>query len=848
MKTLYADIALPVPVDKTFTYIVPRELQESAKIGCRALVPFGKKHGTGIIVRLSGETDFPRLKPIRDILDAVPTFSDEMLKLTRWMADYYFASWGEVLKAAAPRGFAAESKRIVKLLQPLGKAAGTPPGSKKRSSKREALLIALSISGELSIRQLQKKLGIKGIHAVLHQLAKEGIVTMEEELPVAMAKPRWEKFVRLSDTVRGRPESELVREVSGEKQQKLMENLLQRSKENQPAIEVSFLLKQVGASMSSLTSLHAKGLVDIEVKEVPRTVRFKFTEPFQKFELNKFQRAALEEISKPINQNAYETFLVHGVTGSGKTQVYIEAIDLVLKQERTAIVLVPEISLTPQMVYRFRNRFGEHVGVFHSRMSDAERYDAWRLARSGKYKIVIGPRSAIFAPMKSLGLIVVDEEQEAAYKQFDATPRYNARDVAIIRATYNKAVVILGSATPSVESYYNARIGKYKLLELPERVDNAKLPKVEIVDMTRERKEVYKEVRENLPKEERGRLKEFQVSSISRLLRQKIEDRLAKKEGVILLQNRRGFAPFLECPDCGYVEMCDQCEVTLTYHAVQKHLRCHYCGFVKTPPSVCPRCQGINFKYRGFGTQRVEEELERLVPNAKVLRMDLDTMTRKGAHDRLLKKFSEDQSAILVGTQMVAKGLDFSKVTLVGVISADTQLLLPDFRASERTYQLLSQVAGRAGRRELAGEVVIQTFQPTHYSVKLVAEHDFRNFYEEELKYREELDYPPFSHLVLVEFKGGKEKDVARHAERFADLLRRTNSHFIILGPTPAVLSKLRGQYRWHIVMKALRLKDAGGKFAREAVRKAAQDYRKSALGKSRAVTLTIDVDPQGMM
>jgi len=449
---------------------------------------------------------------------------------------------------------------------------------------------------------------------------------------------------------------------------------------------------------------------------------------------------------------------------------------------------------------------------------------------------------------EGLGLIVVDEEQEATYKQFDAVPRYNARDVAIVRATYNNAVVILGSATPSVESYHNAISGKYQLLELPERVDNAMLPKIEIVDMVQERKEVYAALKEKLAKEERAQLAQFQVSSISRLLRLKIEDRLGKKQGVILLQNRRGFAPFLECPDCGYVEMCDQCEVTLTYHLPQKHLRCHYCGFVKPAPTLCPRCQGINIKYRGFGTQRVEGEIQKLFPQSSVLRMDLDTTARKGSHDRLLKKFSEEEGGILLGTQMVAKGLDFSKVTLVGVISADTQLLLPDFRASERTFQLLTQVAGRAGRRELPGEVVIQTFQPTHYSIRHAAQQNFKNFYAEELKYREELDYPPFSHLLLVEFKGENEKEVARHAERFSQLLRKLNSRFTILGPTPAVLSKLGGQYRWHILIKDLKRKDRSGRFARDAVRKALDAYRNSALGKSRTVKLVIDVDPQAMM
>jgi primosomal protein N' (replication factor Y) len=849
MKPLYADIALPVPVDKTFTYIVPPELHDAVKLGCRALVPFGRKYSTGIIVKLSSETTIPNLKPIRDILDAEPTFSEEMLKLTSWIAEYYFTSWGEVLKAAAPGGFAAESKRIVRLLKRETEPE-TAGGSveKKKSPQGHAVLDALSKSGALSVRHLQRRLRLKGIHAVLNRMVNDGLVVIEEELPLPRAKPRVEKFLRLSQAALRRTKEELITSVNGKKQQEILGVLLRLTAGDGQPIPMTTVLRESRASLSSLASLEAKGLLEVELKEVPRKVEFTYTEPRQEFTLNRYQLQALTEIERAIAAARYQTFLLHGVTGSGKTQVYIEAIDEVLKRGRSAIVLVPEISLTPQMVYRFRNRFGETVAVFHSRMSAAERYDAWRRARMGTYNIVIGPRSAVFAPLKNLGLIVVDEEQEATYKQFDAAPRYNARDVAIIRATYCHGVVILGSATPSVESYHNARSGKYRLLELPERVDKAKMPAIEIVDMVRERKEVYAEARDALPKEERVQLIRFQVSSISRLLRKKIDDRLAKKEGVILLQNRRGFAPFLECPDCGYVEMCDQCAVTLTYHLTKRILRCHYCGFVKDPPSVCPRCRGVDFKYRGFGTQRVEEELTRLFPSSKVLRMDLDTTTRKGSHDRLLKKFSEEENAILLGTQMVAKGLDFSKVTLVGVISADTQLLLPDFRSSERTFQLLAQVAGRAGRRELAGEVIIQTLQPTHYSIRHVVQHDFNSFYEEELQFREELDYPPFSHIILVEFKGGNEKEVARHADRFAQSLRRTNSHMVILGPAPAALSKLRGQYRWHILVKDLKSKDISGRIAHEALRNALRSYQTSAIGKSRTVKLIIDADPQSMM
>ncbi|MEK9135970.1 MAG: primosomal protein N', partial [Bacteroidota bacterium] len=469
----------------------------------------------------------------------------------------------------------------------------------------------------------------------------------------------------------------------------------------------------------------------------------------------------------------------------------------------------------------------------------------WRLAMKGTYRIVIGPRSAVFAPLNNLGLIVVDEEHEASYKQYDASPRYNARDVAIVRGTHTSAVVVLGSATPSAESFFNAAAGKYTLLEMPHRIDQVPMPDISIVDMTAERKREYAQLKESLPEDQRRKLKDFRQSSISVTLRHQIEDRLNKKEGIILLQNRRGFAPFVECPDCGYTEMCENCSITLTYHLTRKHLRCHYCGLVRAPHTQCPQCKGINIELRGVGTQRVEEELGTLFPNATILRMDLDTTSRKGAHDRILRKFGEGTVDILLGTQMVAKGLDFARVTLVGVISADTQMLLPDFRSSERTFQLLTQVAGRAGRSTLHGEVIIQTHQPQHYTLQHVVDHDIKKFYEEELEERRELDYPPFSRLALVETKGGNEPEVQKHSEKFAGLLKSSNGACTIVGPAPAVIAKINTLYRWHIIIKSPKTKDPAGMHLRNALRKALSAYEQTAKG---GVRLTIDIDPVGLM
>jgi len=424
-----------------------------------------------------------------------------------------------------------------------------------------------------------------------------------------------------------------------------------------------------------------------------------------------------------------------------------------------------------------------------------------------------------------------------------------------MRANFSQAAVVLGSATPSIESYHNALNGKHVLLELPERIDSARLPSIEIVDLSKERQAKLAAFRQERlsqfrsdPGKARADTRKLEFGLVSDLLRAKIADRLEKKEGIILLQNRRGFAPIVECPDCGYAMMCKNCSISMTYHLAKKHCRCHYCGAVELPPDHCPQCQSAEMKFRGFGTQRIEEELHALFPEARLLRMDLDTTTERGAHHRILQKFSNREADILLGTQMVAKGLDFPSVTLVGVISADTQMLLPDFRSSERTFQLLTQVAGRAGRSTLPGEVIIQTFQPSHPALKHVLDHDFRSFYVEERAYREELDYPPYSRIAVLEFRGEVEPDVMKHALFFGTILRGQKSLLIVLGPAAAALARVKNRFRWHIVIKDLKSSDPAGAVLHRALRQALAQYRESPIGKSRSVDLVIDIDPGGMM
>lgn len=855
MSQLFAEVAVPVAVDTLFTYSVPPELSRAAKAGVRVVVPFGKRTLTGFIVAVTHrKPDVPNIKSILDIIDAEPILSDELLYLTKWIADYYFAPLGEVLKTVLVQGsFQAGKRRVTLTLS--GDQSVT---DKNVNSKQMSIIRHLQEHGSLSISQIQTLLKAKSISKIINDLAERGIVRIEEELPKQKGKPKFEQVIELSEPTRKQWWEWLDEHGSSKRFAKQIAVIKALLLNESPVISVTDLLKNSHSSLSSVTSLARKKLITISKREVKRAQAFDTHEPppgAQNIVLNVHQQSAFQSITEAITKKQFHAFLLHGVTGSGKTQVYIDAIRETLNRSKTAIMLVPEIALTPQIVQRFRFHFGEKVAVMHSRMSLGERYDTWRAAHEGKCSIVIGPRSAVFAPLRNIGLIVVDEEQEPSYKQFDQTPRYHARDVALVRAQKLNAVVVLGSATPSFESYANALSGKFTLLELPERVDNAQLPVITIVDMTEERKKKLEEFRASRKEEfktdavqARASKRKFEFGSISNLLKEHIEDRLQKKEGIILLQNRRGFAPFVECPDCGYVEMCDNCQISLTYHLTKKHLRCHYCGMVKQPPDVCPQCSSTDIQYRGIGTQKVEEELTALFPQARIARMDLDTTTSRGAHEKILKKFSDGDADILLGTQMVAKGLDFSRVTLVGVISADTQMLLPDFRSAERTFQLLTQVAGRAGRSALAGEVVIQTHQPKHEALYHVLTHDFKSFYDEEKELRTELRYPPGSRLILIEFKGKNENEVMNHAQNFAGYLKRQNQSSIILGPSSAVLSKLKGNFRWHIVLKSKKETDPSGHQLHRVVEKALQSYRTSPMGKSRLVQVGIDVDPVGMM
>lgn len=821
--TLALHVALPVPIDKAYAYAPPDGVDEQeVKPGTRVLVPFGPRTLTGVVVEV-GEAS-GNLKRVADVLDDEPSFSLELMRLTRWMADYYLTSWGLVLKAALPAGIEIEGKRFIEW---------SGDQAKPKDPDARAVFEVVRRTGPVTFEQLNRHVARPISLSKLKRFEREGLLQFTQVVGKPRVSVLTRQFARLAETYRSAPAfTEAVESLRGAKQKAILTALHNSEETGQGWISRTDLLSAAKATGSSLTKLAADGLVALEDREVVRTpfgmVAFDDVRP-TRHTLHVAQQAALDRILSAIESKTFGAFLLHGVTGSGKTEIYIAALKPVLERGGSGIVLVPEISLTPQTVGRFRSHFGEQVAVLHSRMSLGERYDAWRKLREGAYRAVVGPRSAVLAPVENLGIIIVDEEHEPSYKQFDPAPRYNARDVAVMRAHMNDAVCVLGSATPSLESYHNATRGKYGLLEMLERVpladgNPARLPAVRWVDLSKEAM--------------KGALK----GSLTDPLRTAIKSRLDKGEQIILLQNRRGFAPVVECPSCGWVPECRDCAVSLTLHKRRRHLRCHYCGYTERVPDKCGNCGASNLGLHGVGTQRVEEELEALYPEARILRMDLDTTSTKDAHFRILKKFESGEADILVGTQMIAKGLDFPSVTLVGIVNGDTRLLMPDFRAAEHTFSLLSQVAGRAGRAELKGEVILQTRNPRHDVIQRACRHDYAGFAAAELSQRAQLDYPPFGRLIAIEFKSKDPVAAEEAAAEWTDALRRRVAHPVrILGPEAAFIPRIKQYHRFQSLIKIPHSADP------VAVKTKIREVD-GALRLGSAVRVTIDVDPIGLL
>ena len=833
-------MALPLPIHRTFTYRVDGERPPP---GTRVLVPFRREERIGWVVGDGAEGPVEGIKSVLAVLDEIPTASPDVIQLCRWMASYYAAPLGIAMRAALPAVLSDVSRDYLTL------TGHTPGGLRSREARVIEWLRARE--GPQRVRTMRKALRMGSVWPEVRSLCARGALT-HEIVPPPPPTLRTRRVVRIVRHLENLAERD---EVFGRAaRQREAYQFLEAAGGSG---ELAALTGTEGFSRGVVSGLEEKGLVKVADEEA-------FRDPFEDlvppapggFTLTGHQRTALTALLGGLDERRPRPFLLQGITGSGKTLVYIELLREALVRGRSAIVLVPEISLTPQTVSRFRAHFGNDVAVLHSGLSDGERYDAWRMLHGGKRRIAIGARSALFAPLTNLGAIVVDEEHEGTYKQSEA-PRYHARDLAVMRARAHGAVCVLGSATPSLESWHNARNGKFRHLVLPERVGGGRLPAVRVVDLREVRKRTREEAGASRPGRS-GRGGEGGVGAggagvFSDELVAAVHDRMRRREQVILLLNRRGYSSFVQCRECGEVEQCENCSISLTYHRVTQRIVCHHCRFEAPAPSRCPRCGSDDLSFRGLGTEQVERVATEAFPDARVARMDVDTTSGKWAHHRILERVERGEVDILLGTQMIAKGLDFPRVTLVGVVNADVGMHLPDFRASERTFQLLSQVAGRAGRSSLGGEVIIQTSLPEHYAVQAAVGHDFTAFAERELVERERPRYPPHVRLANVVVSSPDQRLAADAVEGAAAWIRRglaksgratrgsagAEVGVELVGPAPAPIERLHGRWRWHFLLRSPSPRALG-----RVIRALAEKHRLP----SGDVRLALDRDPVALL
>ncbi len=814
----YAEVIIDSPLqelDRPFTYEVPPGMDGSLEIGSLVLVPFSNRLTLGYVVGFPANTGDLRLKSITRVLDEPPLFDFNTQRLCRWIASRYMSSLSQAFRLVMPPGRSRKVKQYARLIPDRDDARRALGG--KAGIQSDVVEVLAAAGREVDVKDLHEHMGRGNIAPALRSLEDAGLISRRFVLTEPAAAPRSRLVVRAVEGA--------VPDLEGlpHRQRDIMEHLEARG-----GVDFqSDLLRATGATSSSLKSLAKKGMVEIASEEVLRRPRLDSPgEGAAPPTPNESQRSAIDRIVSAVDSGEPGTFLLEGVTGSGKTEVYLRSIERVLEKGRSAIVLVPEISLTPQTLQRFEARFSGKVAVLHSRLGAGERYDQWRGVREGRYRVVVGPRSALFAPVEDLGMIAIDEEHEPSYKS-DTAPRYHARDVAEARARMSGAVLVLGSATPSFESLEKARAGVYEHLLLPSRIDNRPMPDIEVVDM----------------RETGGG---GMVPLLSRQLLDALSRTVESGDQAILFLNRRGFANYMQCRACGHIMGCDDCEVSLCYHTRGNMLLCHHCGRRSGVPDECPECGRGPMSSFGAGTQRVEDELLAHLPGVAYIRMDADTTTSKDAHWHMLGAFARGEAQVLIGTQMVAKGLDIPGVTLVGVVNADTALALPDFRASERTYQLLTQVSGRAGRGLRPGRVIIQTFNPGHPAVRAVSA-GTGQFVASELQARLGAGYPPFVELVNVTLTAPELAAASRSAQRLRALLDTdlSGTGARLLGPAPAPLSRLRGQYRWHILIKAPELGPISplvkGSIARF------HDYSRS-MPAGKDVKISLDVDPVSLL
>ncbi|MBC2102492.1 primosomal protein N' [Listeria marthii] len=793
-----AKVIVDVPamqVDRPFDYFIPEDLEELIRPGMRVSVPFGNRKIQGFVIALGETEENPKLKGIDGVMDLAPVLNEELMELGDWLAEDTLSFRVSAYQAMLPAALRAKYEKYFLRLD-------------EENEELEQLFEGYeTLDWKVAeARGLLKQIGKwvrEGSVEVVYQV-KNKITNKKVRVVSCLKAPH-----QLAEIIEDMPKNA--------KAQSRVLAFFQAFEGTE--ITAVDLKKQAETTDTTIKKLADLGLLTIQEKIISR-------DPYENHQFEKSeslqllpnQQIACEKINAAKEQ---ETFLIHGVTGSGKTEIYLQTIEAKLKEGKEAIVLVPEISLTPQMVERFKSRFGSEVAVLHSALSSGEKYDEWRKIERKEARVVVGARSAVFAPFENLGIIIIDEEHEASYKQED-NPRYHARDVAIWRATKYQCPVVLGSATPSLESFARAKKGVYTLIELPSRVNDRAMPEVNVVDM-----------REELRKENR--------TEFSTELLEKIKDRIVKKEQTVLMLNRRGYSSFVMCRDCGYVVECPNCDISLTYHQSSNQMKCHYCGHEERVPQKCPSCEGEHIRYFGTGTQKVEESLTKLIPEARVIRMDVDTTRTKGAHEKLLNSFRNHEADILLGTQMIAKGLDFPDITLVGVLNADTMLHLPDFRASERTFQLLTQVSGRAGRHERTGEVVVQSYNPEHYSIEFAKKHDFIGFYNHEMQLRKMGSYPPFYYLTMINVSDENEMKAIRTIQEMAQFLRgKLGPDAVILGPVPSTITRIKNKYRYQCIIK-YKIEPNLKKELKTLITHYQKDQQKG-------LTITIDVQPYVLM
>jgi len=785
----YAEVSVNSPIAhrRTFSYTIPNGLD--IDVGQAVWVPFGDKLLQGIVLELSHYPAVAETREIAGVIEPHPILSSAHVSLAHWISEHYLSPIFDAVALMLPPGF---ERKVVTFIS-------SPPTHHEQDissliQEQRQVLELVHRQDKVSLKQLEKALGKKKAQTIVSQLVGQGSVVRSYELEPIKVKPKSVPYLSLAvKASEAQKEAARLRAKRATKQAFLLDFLAQQP-EPVSLVEARQRAKCDKAIVDTLVS---KGLVTVRQIGVKRDpISYQNITISYPLRLTAAQESAFKSIQSSLLQvaNGYASpsvFVLHGVTGSGKTEIYLQALAEAVRLGKRGIVLVPEIALTPQTIERFASRFPHKVAVLHSKLSLGEQFDEWQRIRDGEFDVVIGSRSAVFAPQPDLGLIILDEEHEWTYKQHDKSPRYHARNVAIKLAELTGAVIILGSATPDVETFYHAQRGDYRLLQLPERVtpsEGSPLPKVEVVDL-------------------RNELKAGNTSLFSRSLSQATAKAVADGEQVILFLNRRGAANFIQCRSCGFVLRCKRCEVALTYHYVEDALVCHQCNYRISVPPICPQCLSRRIKFLGIGTQKVEQEASYAFPQARLLRWDSDVTKQKYSHEKILGKFRAHEADILIGTQMIAKGLDLPLVTLVGVVNADTSLNLPDFRAGERTFQLLNQVAGRAGRGSFGGRVIIQTYSPEHYAIQAAAQQDYALFYDQEMAYRRQLHSPPFTRLVSLTYSHTNDALCQKEAERMKRLLiderdSKGIADISVIGPAPAFIHRLRGRFRWQIVLR----------------------------------------------